>query len=338
MSRPTIVTTSEKATPESITRPRFSVHHPSFLWTLCHEFVRSTTRRKPALNGTGSHFSPNDGGSAPALHLEACHIDGKSWLGAMLFLPAFRIAALLGVHSFGSLGRAPPVNECGNAYRLLTGQIPKLGEIGSSSPILASVRGRLSCFGYPVLLSCKRVRGYVYPQPVARSCPHHLLPRHLIRKLVEVAVGPQTVGATYVFGMNRRTYDHHGDEHRLLRGAHLAQHAEAVYTRHAEVQEHQTRHLCSGSLGVKQIFDCLYAVVGEQHFVCNPLSLQQDRPGQLCEICVVIHQQNDSVCHEHSLLVAYIDLQRRRNASNGRVSATLREQLIGTVESSTYRK
>jgi hypothetical protein len=54
MSRLTIITTSEKATQKSITRPRFSVHHTTFFWALCHEFVRPTTHRKPALNGAGS--------------------------------------------------------------------------------------------------------------------------------------------------------------------------------------------------------------------------------------------------------------------------------------------
>src|SRR5215203_4282042 len=129
-------------------------------------------------------------------------------LGAVLFLPIvhpFGIATLRSVHSFGGLGRAPPVDECGNAYRLLTGQVPKFGEIGCSSPVLASVRRRLPGSGYPVFLSCKRVRGYVHPQPVARGCPHHLVPRHLIRELIEVAVGSQTVGATHIFGMDRRT-------------------------------------------------------------------------------------------------------------------------------------
>ena len=56
MSRLTIITTSEKATQKSITRPRLSVHHTSFLWALCHEFVRSTTYRKPALNAAGLPF------------------------------------------------------------------------------------------------------------------------------------------------------------------------------------------------------------------------------------------------------------------------------------------
>jgi hypothetical protein len=39
---------SENATQKSITRPRLSVHHTSFLWALCQEFVRSTTQRCPA--------------------------------------------------------------------------------------------------------------------------------------------------------------------------------------------------------------------------------------------------------------------------------------------------
>src|SRR5215210_676485 len=56
VSRLTIITTSEKATQKSITRPRSSVDHTGFLWALCHEFVRSTTHRKPALNAAGLPF------------------------------------------------------------------------------------------------------------------------------------------------------------------------------------------------------------------------------------------------------------------------------------------
>src|SRR5215208_3252895 len=51
MSRLTMITTSEKATQKSITRPSLSVHHTSFLWALCQEFVLSTTHRKPAVSG-----------------------------------------------------------------------------------------------------------------------------------------------------------------------------------------------------------------------------------------------------------------------------------------------
>ena len=35
--------TLEKAIQKSMTRPRLSVHHTSFLWALCQELVRSTT-------------------------------------------------------------------------------------------------------------------------------------------------------------------------------------------------------------------------------------------------------------------------------------------------------
>ena len=52
-----MMTTSENATQKSITRPLLSVHHTSFLWALCHEFVRSTTQRFPALSGDGLPFS-----------------------------------------------------------------------------------------------------------------------------------------------------------------------------------------------------------------------------------------------------------------------------------------
>ena len=52
-----MMTTSENATQKSITRPHLSVHHISFLWALCQEFVRSTTQRFPALSGAGLPFS-----------------------------------------------------------------------------------------------------------------------------------------------------------------------------------------------------------------------------------------------------------------------------------------
>ena len=49
--------TSEKATQKSMTRPRRSVHHASFLWALCQELVRSTTHRIPACSGASLPFS-----------------------------------------------------------------------------------------------------------------------------------------------------------------------------------------------------------------------------------------------------------------------------------------
>jgi hypothetical protein len=52
-----MMTTLENAIQKSITRPRRSVHHISFLWALCQEFVFSTTHRKPALSGAGLPFS-----------------------------------------------------------------------------------------------------------------------------------------------------------------------------------------------------------------------------------------------------------------------------------------
>ncbi len=51
-----MITTSEKATQKSITRPRLSVHHTSFLWALCQELVLSTTQRLVAASGAGSPF------------------------------------------------------------------------------------------------------------------------------------------------------------------------------------------------------------------------------------------------------------------------------------------
>ncbi len=38
-----VMTTSEKVIQKSMTYPRLSVHHISFLWALFQEFVRSTT-------------------------------------------------------------------------------------------------------------------------------------------------------------------------------------------------------------------------------------------------------------------------------------------------------
>jgi hypothetical protein len=52
-----MITTSEKATQKSITRPLRSVHHTSFLWALCQELVRSTTHRFVAVSGAGLLFS-----------------------------------------------------------------------------------------------------------------------------------------------------------------------------------------------------------------------------------------------------------------------------------------
>ena len=43
--------TLEKAIQKSMTRPRLSVHHTSFLWTLCQELVRSTIHLPVAANG-----------------------------------------------------------------------------------------------------------------------------------------------------------------------------------------------------------------------------------------------------------------------------------------------
>ena len=51
-----MVTTSEKVTQKSITRPLRSVHHTSFLWALCQEPLRSTTHRFVAVNGAGLPF------------------------------------------------------------------------------------------------------------------------------------------------------------------------------------------------------------------------------------------------------------------------------------------
>src|SRR5215217_7682829 len=51
-----MITTSEKATQKSTTRPTLSVHHTSFLWALCHELVLSDTQRCPACRGAGWPF------------------------------------------------------------------------------------------------------------------------------------------------------------------------------------------------------------------------------------------------------------------------------------------
>jgi hypothetical protein len=53
-----MITTSEKATQKSITRPLRSVHHTNFLWAsfACYEAVRSTTQRLVAVSGAGLPF------------------------------------------------------------------------------------------------------------------------------------------------------------------------------------------------------------------------------------------------------------------------------------------
>jgi hypothetical protein len=56
MSRLTMMITLEKAIQKSMTRPRLSVHHTSFLWTLCQELVRSTIHLPVAANGAGLPF------------------------------------------------------------------------------------------------------------------------------------------------------------------------------------------------------------------------------------------------------------------------------------------
>ncbi len=48
--------TSEKATQKSMTVPRLSVHHTSFLWALCQELMRSTIYRFVALTGADLPF------------------------------------------------------------------------------------------------------------------------------------------------------------------------------------------------------------------------------------------------------------------------------------------
>ncbi len=51
-----MMTTSQKATQKSMTGPRFSVHHTSFLWESCKELVHSTIHRFVALRGAGLPF------------------------------------------------------------------------------------------------------------------------------------------------------------------------------------------------------------------------------------------------------------------------------------------
>jgi hypothetical protein len=59
----------EKATQKSMTRPRRSVHHTSFLWVLCQEWVRSTTQRFVACSGAdlpSSEITPRSGCVPPS--------------------------------------------------------------------------------------------------------------------------------------------------------------------------------------------------------------------------------------------------------------------------------
>ena len=49
--------TLENEIQKPMTPSSLSVHHASFLWALCQEFVRSTTQRKPVVNGAGLPFS-----------------------------------------------------------------------------------------------------------------------------------------------------------------------------------------------------------------------------------------------------------------------------------------
>ena len=51
-----MMTTSEKVTQKSMTCPRLSVHHTSFLWALCQELVLSTTQRFVVPSGAGLLF------------------------------------------------------------------------------------------------------------------------------------------------------------------------------------------------------------------------------------------------------------------------------------------
>jgi hypothetical protein len=52
-----MITTFEKAIQKSTTRARLSVHHTSFLWAFCQEFVRSTIHRPVTFGGAGLPFS-----------------------------------------------------------------------------------------------------------------------------------------------------------------------------------------------------------------------------------------------------------------------------------------
>jgi hypothetical protein len=57
MSLLTMMITLENAIQKSMTRSSLSVHHTSFLWALCQEFVRSTTHLKPFVSGALLPFS-----------------------------------------------------------------------------------------------------------------------------------------------------------------------------------------------------------------------------------------------------------------------------------------
>jgi hypothetical protein len=52
-----MITTFENAIQKSTTRAPLSVHHTSFLWAFCQEFVRSTIHRPVAAIGAGLPFS-----------------------------------------------------------------------------------------------------------------------------------------------------------------------------------------------------------------------------------------------------------------------------------------
>src|ERR687898_3472164 len=60
-SRPTMVTTFDKAIQKLIAPARCSLHYTSYLWALCQEFVRSTIHRPVAANGAGLPFSEPSG-------------------------------------------------------------------------------------------------------------------------------------------------------------------------------------------------------------------------------------------------------------------------------------
>ncbi len=52
-----MMSTLEKATQNSTTHACRSVHHTSFLWALCQEFVRSTIHHPVAATGAAFPFS-----------------------------------------------------------------------------------------------------------------------------------------------------------------------------------------------------------------------------------------------------------------------------------------
>src|SRR5215211_6650761 len=62
--------------------------------------------------------------------------------------------------------------------------------------------------------------------------------------------------------------------------------------------------LWGGFSGVKQVFFRLHAVADDYDFVCHPISVQQAGLGQLCEVSVVVHQQNAFVRHGDGLRVS----------------------------------